>query len=610
MAGSFYGLRAQQVGYAPLDVSGYLGTALRGFDQAGQGLSKFGTSIQDRDDARFLTGLMQQKDYNTMKNWLANGEGAQLSSYASLATAKAAADHLQNQIATDTSADKLALEQEKDKFANYYQALRAKELLGDVTGVNAVQKAFANGAYGQSNYLGRLFQTADPNSEESKRAMAAESRARAAKAGREQKLLDATLKASMMTKGQQEQYIANKVKTNNGNLSGLPLDEQLAVSAMMRNLGYSDIAQPNDLQETYNLQKAKETNDSLATAQYAQKALNNILETNKQSADIANRNKNNLNQTVSVMDSQEDPFAPSIINTAQQVIPAVSYLDRAKAAGLTLDNNTLSNAGRMYDWMQSNLSDQAIANIKDPVQRRRAKSLKDELEKSDFYKFSKQLNFHNNVSWSNLSKLRPETLDNFTMNIEANIDANDKKARENFNKQDIPTELLGGIKEFDDIQSETNARNYVINNLPENLKKDESSNSMVIGMISDLKRKYPDASWQEITAATLKALAPSGFTTIKGPKDLFTGKRDLKDNASLSFKQDVASDILAKIRKSNESITNYKIQRAKDLKAKQYLAQILQNRGIFAGSKDTIDRLYYVRELYNVLNYLNDNVIR
>ena len=155
MASSFFQLQARPTDAPNLDVSSYLRTALGGLGLASDGLSKLGTSLKDQQDSKFITGLMKNKSYSDMQNWLNSDEGQALAQGTTYKTASDAFQRLQHQIATDTSADALGLAQAKDNLAGWLAKVEKARSTGNTALYNKTLSDFAT-QEGNNPYAGRL----------------------------------------------------------------------------------------------------------------------------------------------------------------------------------------------------------------------------------------------------------------------------------------------------------------------------------------------------------------------------------------------------------------------------------------------------------------------
>lgn len=564
MAGSFYGLRAQQVGYAPLDISGYLNTALKGFDQAGNGLADFGKSIQNRDDARFLTGLMQQKDYNTMKNWLANGAGAQLGSYASLETAKAAADHLQNQIITDTSADKLALEQEKDKFANYFTALKAKELLGDVAGVNAVQKAFANGAYGASDMLGRLVKDADPNSEENKRAMAAESKVRAAKGRRELEDLEDLSKYGVVSEANANQRIADFYKMLNSGQKLSP-EQFREMRAYQKIWGIKDPSKAVDTQAQLDVLNQQRQQAAIENSKAAQKQWDawkqEQLDKEKTVANASNVLSKALqaNQEIPEMNEPEDAYImggaysntatnSAVAEIAKAAAPISGFNVLAQRAGINKSLNDFNTAESIFNFRNNQLSDAAIAAM--PKEKQQAAlDLRKYLDEQNFIESASKVMVANRLDPQKVLQGNTKDLAYVTQDAQAKVAKDFSNMKRTVAKEGVPLSLIDSTvdPEVSNINSSGQAVAYNINKLPEKARSEQAT-ILFKNQIDKVKKAVPDLTDAEAAVLVYEGLTNKGFFESNEIMEYLMGKRSINDNTKLAVDIDKVRDLATKLR--------------------------------------------------------------
>lgn len=153
----------------------YLEVVRNALQGTGNSISRLGTQIQNQSGSDYLAQLMAQKDYQGMQNWLASQAGQNAARGVSSQVLQDAFSKYQNQINTDTHADRLALEQAKaaPEYAQYLTALDAATKAGNTNAYNKAQNAFASGSYGDFNgMLGRLVSEKDVNAEKQKLASA------------------------------------------------------------------------------------------------------------------------------------------------------------------------------------------------------------------------------------------------------------------------------------------------------------------------------------------------------------------------------------------------------------------------------------------------------
>lgn len=275
----------------------YLEAVRNALQGTGNNISRLGTQIQNQAGSDYLAQLMAQKDYQGMQNWLASQAGQNAAKGVSNQVLQDAFNRYQNQINTDTHADKLALEQSKSapEYAQYLTALDAAAKAGNTNAYNKAQSAFASGSYGDFNgMLGRLVAEKDVNTEKQKLANAAATNAATRRANdaqnRENKFYEGFLafqtldKQIQMDKTLTEEQRANLLKqhrdpknqyqmygrfASNNTMLNAALDPQNAQRAEFQALNNNVGVAENEMLSAFKAGKIQNSNDAvLFLAQY------------------------------------------------------------------------------------------------------------------------------------------------------------------------------------------------------------------------------------------------------------------------------------------------------------------------------------------------------